>query len=100
MHDDFAGDVADILDRDEDDVRLLVAQVQDDAEFMGFELEGVVHALEGESGSLDIRLWADYVEGKRTDNTNLPRITPWRFGAGMTYFQGPWYATPELYPCE
>lgn len=93
VHDDFAGDLADIQGRDEDDVRLLVAQVQDDAEFMGFELEGVVHALEGDSGSLDIRLWADYVEGKRTDNVNLPRITPWRFGAGMTYFQDPWYAT-------
>ncbi len=93
VHDDFAGDLAGIRDPDEDGVHLLVAQVQDDAEFMGFELEGVVHALEGESGSLDIRLWADYVEGKRSDNVNLPRITPWRFGAGLTYFQGPWYAT-------
>ena len=93
VHDDFAGDLADIQDPEEDGVRLLVAQVQDDADFMGFELEGVIHALEGSNGVLDVRLWADYVQGERADNVNLPRVTPWRFGAGMTYFRGPWHAS-------
>ena len=93
VHDDFAGDPADILGPGVDDTHLLVAQVQEKADFMGFELEGVVHALHGDYGALDVRLWADYVEGERSDNVNLPRITPWRYGAGMTYFLGPWYAS-------
>ena len=93
VHDDFAGDPADILGPGVEGTHLLVAQVQEKADFMGFELEGVVHALHGDYGALDVRLWADYVEGERSDNVNLPRITPWRYGAGMTYFLGPWYAS-------
>ena len=93
VHNDFAGDPADILGLGVDGTHLLIAQVQEKAEFMGFELEGVVHALHGDYGALDVRLWADYVQGERSDNVNLPRITPWRYGAGMTYFQGPWYAS-------
>ena len=93
VHDDFAGDPADILDPGQDGTHLLVAQVQQNADFMGFELEAVVHALHGDYGALDVRLWADYVEGKRSDDVSLPRITPWRYGAGMTYFQGPWYGS-------
>ena len=93
VHDDFAGDPADILEPGVEGTHLLVAQVQEKADFMGFELEGVVHALHGDYGALDVRLWADYVQGERSDNVNLPRITPWRYGAGMTYFQGPWYAS-------
>ena len=93
VHDDFAGDPADILGPGVDSTHLLVAQVQEKADFMGFELEGVVHALHGDYGALDVRLWADYVEGERSDNVHLPRITPWRYGAGMTYFLGPWYAS-------
>ena len=93
VHDDFAGDPADILGPGVEGTHLLIAQVQEKADFMGFELEGVVHALHGDYGALDVRLWADYVEGERSDNVNLPRITPWRYGAGMTYFLGPWYAS-------
>ena len=93
VDDDFAGDPADILEPGQDGTHLLVAQVQQNADFMGFELEAVVHALHGDYGALDVRLWADYVEGKRSDDVSLPRITPWRYGAGMTYFQGPWYGS-------
>ena len=93
VHDDFAGDPADILEPGQVGTHLLVAQVQQNADFMGFELEAVVHALHGNYGALDVRLWADYVEGKRSDDVSLPRITPWRYGAGMTYFQGPWYGS-------
>ena len=93
VHDDFAGDSADILGPGVDGTHLLVAQVQQNADFMGFELEAVAHALHGDYGALDVRLWADYVEGKRSDDVGLPRITPWRYGAGMTYFQDPWYGS-------
>ena len=40
-----------------------------------------------------LRLWADYVEGERSDNINLPRITPWRFWSGLTYSRGDFYST-------
>ena len=93
VEEDFDGDPADILDPEEVGEPLLVVQSQDDADFMGFELEGVAHVLEGDAGALDLRLWADYVEAERSDNINLPRITPWRFGAGMTYSGDPWYAS-------
>ena len=93
VEEDFDGDPADILEPGQDGTHLLVAQVQQNADFMGFELEAVVHALHGDYGALDVRLWADYVEGKRSDDVSLPRITPWRYGAGMTYFQGPWYGS-------
>ena len=93
VEEDFDGDPADILEPGQDGTHLLVAQVQQNADFMGFELEAVVHALHGDYGALDVRLWADYVEGKRSDDVSLPRITPWRYGAGMTYFLGPWYAS-------
>ncbi len=93
VHDDFAGDPADILGPGVDGTHLLVAQVQQNADFMGFELEAVAHALHGDYGALDVRLWADYVEGKRSDDVGLPRITPWRYGAEMTYFQDPWYGS-------
>ncbi len=93
VEEDFDGDPAHILDPEEDGEPLLVVQSQDDADFMGFELEGVVHVLAGSSGVLDARLWIDYVEGERSDNSNLPRITPWRFGAGLTYSRDPWYAS-------
>ena len=93
VEEDFDGDPADILEPGQDGTHLLVAQVQQNADFMGFELEAVVHALHGNYGALDVRLWADYVEGKRSDDVSLPRITPWRYGAGMIYFQGPWYGS-------
>ena len=93
VEEDFDGDPADILDPEEDGEPLLVVQSQDDADFMGFELEGVAHVLEGDTGVLDLRLWVDYVEGERSNGINLPRITPWRFGAGLTYSGDPWYAS-------
>ena len=89
----FDGNPANILDPEDDEEPLLVYLSQDDAEFMGFEVEGITHLLSGNSGALDLRLWADYVEGERSNDTNLARITPWRFGSGLTYSRGPLYAS-------
>ena len=89
----FDGNPANILDPEDDEEPLLVYLSQDDAEFLGFEVEGVAHVLSGNYGALDVRLWADYVEGERSNDTNLARITPWRFGSGLTYSRGPLYAS-------
>ena len=93
VEEDFDGDPADILDPDEDEEPLLVQQTQEDADFWGFEFQTVVRMFDDNRGTLDARLWADYVQAERDNNVNLPRITPWRFGAGLDYLRGPWYAS-------
>ena len=95
VEEDFDGDPDDILDAEEDGAPLLVVQSQEDADFMGFELEGVAHVLAGNAGALDVRLWVDYTEGERSGDVNLPRITPWRFGAALTYSRAPWYVSVD-----
>ncbi len=92
VEEDFDGDPADVLDADEDEEPLLVQQTQRDANFWGFELETVLRVLDDGRGVLDARLWADYVAAERDQDIHLPRITPWRFGAGLDYVRGPWYA--------
>ncbi|MDE0154128.1 MAG: TonB-dependent receptor, partial [Gammaproteobacteria bacterium] len=91
--DNFDGNPANILDPEDDGEPLLVYLSQDDAEFLGFEMETVAHVLDTNLGRMDLRLWADYVEGERSNDTNLARITPWRFGSGLTYSRGPLYAS-------
>ena len=89
----FDGNPANILDPEDEDEPLLVYLSQDDAEFMGFEAETRARLMDTDQGRMVLRLWADYVEGERSNDINLPRITPWRFGSGLTYSRGDLYAT-------
>ena len=92
VEEDFSGDVVDILEADEDEEPLLVYQTQSDADFLGFELETLVRVLDDSRSALNARLWTDYVKAERDNNTRLPRITPWRFGAELNYARRTWYA--------
>jgi iron complex outermembrane receptor protein len=87
---DFSGDISELED-DEDELLLLFHR-QRDAEFWGFELEGTVTLLQGRRGELKLRAWTDYVRGRLRGSGNVPRMTPWRFGAGLDYARGPWRA--------
>ena len=89
----FDGNPANILDPEDDEEPLLVYLRQDDAEFLGFEAETRVRLMDDNNGRMVLRLWADYVEGERSNDTNLARITPWRFGSGLTWSRGPMYAS-------
>ena len=89
----FDGDPADILAPGVDEELFLVYMSQDDAEFLGFEAETRARLMDTNQGRMVLRLWADYVEGERSNNINLPRITPWRFGSGLTYSRGDFYST-------
>ena len=89
----FDGNPANILGPEDDEEPLLVYLRQDDAEFMGFEAETRARLMDDENGRMTLRLWADYVEGERSNNINLPRITPWRFGSGLTYSRGDFDST-------
>lgn len=87
---DFSGDPAEILDPANEEEPLLLFHTQDDARFLGFELETVIRLVETEQDSVDLRLWTDYVDAELTDGTNLPRISPWRLGSSVDYESGPW----------
>ena len=89
----YDGNPANILDPEDDEEPLLVYLSQDDAEFLGFEAETRARLMDDNNGRMVLRLWADYVEGERSNDTNLARITPWRFGSGLTYSRGPLYAS-------
>ena len=84
----FDGNPANILDPEDEDEPLLVYVTQQDAEFLGFEAETRTRLMDSDQGRMVLRLWGDYVEGERTNGINLPRITPWRFGAGLSYSRG------------
>jgi len=89
--DDFSGDPAEIV---LDDVELLLLNhIQDDAGFYGIELETNLNLFNDERGDLHLRLWTDYVRGKIDGDDDLPRITPWRVGAGLEFASGRWSAT-------
>ena len=88
----FDGNPANILAPGVDEELFLVYVSQDDAEFLGFEAETRARLMDDNNGRMVLRLWADYVEGERSNNTNLARITPWRFGSGLTYSRGDLYA--------
>ncbi len=91
VEEDFSGDVSEILDPDEDEEPLLLFHTQNDAKFMGFELEGIINLLNSDNVKLDLRTWTDYVDARLKDGGgNLPRILPWRIGAGLDYQNGPW----------
>ena len=88
----FDGNPANILAPGVDEELFLVYISQDDAEFLGFEAETRARLMDDNNGRMVLRLWADYVEGERSNNINLPRITPWRFGSGLTWSRGDLYA--------
>ena len=89
----FDGNPANILDPEDDEELLLVYLGRDDAEFLGVEAETRARLVDNDAGRVVLRLWTDYVEGDRSNNINLPRITPWRLGSGLTYSRGDLYAT-------
>ena len=91
VEEDFSGEISEILDPDEDEEPLLLFHTQNDAEFKGFELEGIINLFNSERGNLNLRVWTDYVDAKLKDGGgNLPRISPWRIGTGLDYRKGSW----------
>lgn len=91
VREDFSGNIAEILPRQEDEEPLLLFHSQADASFVGFEAETILNLVESAGSTLDVRLWTDFVNGKLKDNGHLPRINPLRVGAGLDYETGPWY---------
>src|SRR5438132_1181642 len=56
------------------------------AEFIGTEAQLTFHLVEQEKHKFHLDLKADYLRATDPDtHTPLPRITPFRFGGGVTY---------------
>jgi iron complex outermembrane receptor protein len=58
---------------------------QQDAEFTGIEAELFTPIAELGAGELDLRLFADLVDGELNTGENVPRIPPLRYGARLAY---------------
>ena len=93
---DFTGDPVDVLPPDENDELLLFNHTQGDADFWGFELEARYRLLDDYRGTLDGRLWTDYVSGELDQGGDLPRITPMRYGGGLDWRRASWYAAMDV----
>lgn len=65
---------------------------QSDAIFTGYEIEARTLLADSEAGRFDLRLFADAVDAEFDDGSNLPRIAPARFGAGLEWQFGAWHA--------
>jgi len=70
---------------------------QTDARLYGFEAEARIELLELPEGHLHTRLFTDYVRGEDTNTgSNLPRITPQRYGVGLHYTRDQFEAAADV----
>ena len=74
---------------------LLINFAQADALFLGAEMEALYGLFDNANGSLDARLFGDYVRGRLSGGPDLPRISPARLGFGLDYYRGPLQANIE-----
>lgn len=58
---------------------------QVDAKFWGSEVKSTISLYANAKGALNAEILADYVRAKTADGENLPRITPYHVGAGLSW---------------
>jgi len=58
---------------------------QDDVTMYGFEVSLDTNIFDGNFGQLDLNLFSDYVRAVRSNGDNIARISPARFGSGLSY---------------
>ena len=51
----------------------------------GFEVSLDTNIFDGNIGQLDLNLFSDYVRAVRSNGDNIARISPARFGSGLSY---------------
>jgi len=90
--------VADRVDEDRvlgaGDLQLVTTQ-QEDAIFYGTEFESTLGLREGKGGNLDLRVFGDWVRARLDSGEDLPRISPARLGAGLSWKKNSWKASLE-----
>jgi iron complex outermembrane receptor protein len=83
-YDDFIY-LADSGDVDPVDDLPVFAYVQQDADFVGLEAEVFTPIATVGRGEVDMRVFADFVNGELDDGSDLPRMPPRRVGARFQY---------------
>jgi len=78
----------------------VVRSEQRDAEFKGFEANFTFPLLETRYGKLDTAWFGDYVRGRFTDGTDVPRQPPLRYGTQLTWSDADWQANIRLTRAE
>ena len=58
---------------------------QNNAHFYGFEAKILLPVWESDFANIDVSLFGDYVRGKFSDNRNVPRLPPLRYGLQLDY---------------
>ncbi len=69
---------------------------QKDAEFQGFEAQIDVPLWESDHGRLTSQLFADYVRGRFTDGSDIPRMPPLRYGMELGWEATDWGVTVRM----
>lgn len=73
---------------------------QKDAEFQGFEAQVTVPVLRNDYGQLNSQLFADYVRGRFTDGSDIPRMPPLRYGMELAWTHTDWMANIRITRAE
>ncbi len=63
---------------------------QQDAEFQGFEAQVIIPILATDYGHLDSELFADYVRGRFSNGSDIPRMPPLRYGVQLSWESSDW----------
>lgn len=74
----------------DEDGLLLVNYVQQKAEFRGMEAELVLGLMHNATSKVDLKIFTDFVKGELKNAGKLPRITPERLGAGLSFEHYAW----------
>lgn len=69
---------------------------QRNAEFQGFEAEVTIPMLVTDYGRLDSQLFGDYVRGRFSDGSDIPRMPPLRYGLQLAWTHPDWRATLRM----
>jgi iron complex outermembrane receptor protein len=70
---------------DPDEELPIFAFAQQGADLQGLEAELFTPVATVGEGELDLRIYADYVEGELSNGENLPRVPPLRYGSRLQY---------------
>lgn len=86
---------------EEEDGLPVIQFAQEDAEFVGAEVEALVELFETDAGHLDLKLSADTVRAELSDSGEpLPRIPARRYGLGFSYHRERFRAYAEAQRVE
>lgn len=73
---------------------------QKDAQFQGFEAQVTVPLWRTDYGRLDSQLFADYVRGRFSDGSDIPRMPPLRYGMELAWNNSDWHANIRMTRAE